>query len=66
MNQGENPEVNQEVPKINPITLIEVMASDDGMTGFVKLVPSRVKILIRITKGAADSCFAGKPYCIWN
>jgi uncharacterized protein (DUF342 family) len=30
MNQGETPE-------INPVTLIEVTASEDGMTGFIKL-----------------------------
>lgn len=35
MDQIETPEVNQPV---NPITLIEVTASDDGMTGFIKLV----------------------------
>jgi Predicted polymerase, most proteins contain PALM domain, HD hydrolase domain and Zn-ribbon domain len=35
MDQFENPEVSQ---TSNPITLIEVTASDDGMTGFIKLV----------------------------
>ena len=34
MDQNEIPEVNQP----NPITLIEVLPSDDGMTGFIKLV----------------------------
>jgi uncharacterized protein len=34
MDQNETPEVNQTV---NSITLIEVTASDDGMTGFIKL-----------------------------
>lgn len=38
MNLGENPEMNPVTPEINPITLIEVTASDDGMTGFIKLV----------------------------
>jgi len=35
MNQNETPENN---PIANPITLIEVTASDDGMTGFIKLM----------------------------
>lgn len=36
MDQMETPEINQ--PEIPAVTLIEVTASDDGMTGFVKLV----------------------------
>jgi len=35
MDQIETPEVNQPV---NPVTIIEVTASDDGMTGFIKLI----------------------------
>jgi uncharacterized protein (DUF342 family) len=35
MDQNETPEVNQVVA---PVTLIEVTASDDGMTGFIKLI----------------------------
>jgi len=35
MDQIETPEVNQPV---NPVTVIEVTASDDGMTGFIKLI----------------------------
>jgi uncharacterized protein len=35
MDQNETPEVNQTT---NPIVTIEVTASDDGMTGFVKLI----------------------------
>ncbi|MEL7657227.1 MAG: FapA family protein, partial [Bacillota bacterium] len=39
MNQGETPEINTDVtPEINPVTLIEVTASEDGMTGFIKLI----------------------------
>lgn len=36
MDQMETPEINQ--PEIPAVTLIEVTASDDGMTGFVKLM----------------------------
>ena len=35
MDQIETPEVNQPV---NPVTVIEITASDDGMTGFIKLI----------------------------
>ncbi len=39
MDQHENPEINQVT---NPVTLIEVTSSDDGMTGYIKLVKQGV------------------------
>ena len=39
MNQGETPEINPGLtPEIEPVTLIEITTSEDGMTGFIKLI----------------------------